>query len=131
MHGSSAEFIHDAATPLGFYYLILCAMNWGAAAWLWRRGPTTKFHFLGLPVSDMVIWLVVGGAFFVMAPMAMIEQPFPLWHFVPWLGKGWLWVVGQVDRWSGPVSLTVGSLALLTILFLGRRFFVSLSTKLR
>ena len=55
MHGNEAEFLQTAATPLGFYYLILCAINWGAAAWLWRHGPTTRFHVLGFPVTDMVV----------------------------------------------------------------------------
>jgi len=121
MHGNEAEFLQTAATPLGFYYLVLCAINWGAAAWLWRHGPTTRFHVLGFPVTDMVVWLVVGALFFVLAPLAMIGLPFPLW---PGLEGGWLATKSVVNELSGPVMLTVGSLAMFTLLFVGRRFFV-------
>jgi hypothetical protein len=114
MHGSSADFIDQIATGLGCYYLLLCGMNWVAALWLWRKGPVAYFRVLGFPVTNVLVWLLVGALFFTLAPFTMIGWP-------PTLPDS---VKHAVNVASGPVQLTLGSLAMLTILFLGRRFFV-------
>jgi hypothetical protein len=112
MHGST--FIHDIATGLGFYYLLLCAMNWVTALLLWRQGPVTYFRIAGVvPFTNVLLWLLVGTFFFILAPFTMIGWP-PL---LPPAAKE------VVNTLSGPVTLTVGSLIGLTIFFLFRRFF--------
>lgn len=115
MHGNEAQFIQSIATGLGCYYLLLCAMNWIAALWLWRKGPVTYGHLFGaLPVTNVLVWMLVGAFFFTLAPFTMIG-------WVPMLPVA---VKSAVNALSGPVTLTLGSLAMLTVLFLGRRFFV-------
>jgi len=114
MH-SDPEFLTRVATPLGFYYLILWAMNWGRALILWRKGPKTLFNIplpLGaLPITDVMLWLVVGAPFFICAPLAMIGLP-------PELPSA---VKQQVNELSGPVTLALGSLLLLSAAFVFRR----------
>ena len=114
MHGSQATFIHDIATGLGLYYLLLCAMNWITALLLWRKGPVTYFRIGGaVPFTNVLLWLLVGTFFFILAPFTMIGWP-------PMLPVA---VKHAVNLASGPVTLTVGSLIALTVFFLGRRFF--------
>lgn len=114
MHISHEAFIHDIATGLGLYYLLLCLMNWVAALWLWRKGPVTYFHLGLLPFTNVLLWLLVGTFFFILAPFTMIGWPPELADFIK----------GGVNTLSGPVTLTLGALVSLTVLFLGRRFFV-------
>ena len=114
MHGSET-FIRDIATGLGFYYLLLCAMNWITALLLWRKGPVTYCRIAGVvPFTNVLLWLLVGTLFFIMAPFTMIGWP-------PMLPPE---VKNVVNVLSGPVTLTVGALIALTVLFVGRRFFV-------
>ncbi|HEX4130663.1 MAG TPA: hypothetical protein VHZ24_11525 [Pirellulales bacterium] len=127
MHVSEAEFLERAAGGLGFYYLILCALNWGTALLLWRRGPhKTYFCLGGLEVTNALTWFLVGAFFLLLSPIAMDGAPFPIWHFFPfepWLPKLWNGMKDAVDFLSGPVILTVGSLVVLTVMFLLRGFF--------
>ncbi len=114
MH-SDPGFLTRVATPLGFYYMLLCVLNWGAALVMWRKGAKT-YTTLGLgalkiPVTNVLIWLLVGSAFFICAPLAMIGLP-------PELPSEVKQVVNEL---SGPVTLTLGSLALFTALFVFRR----------
>src|SRR5215469_15700604 len=114
MHGSEGTFIRDIATGLGFYYLLLCAMNWITALLLWRKGPVTYFRIGGaVPFTNVLLWLLVGTFFFILAPFTMIGWP-PMLPFA---------IKDAVNLLSGPVTLTVGSLIALTVLFLFRRFF--------
>jgi hypothetical protein len=107
-------FIRDIATGLGLYYLLLCAMNWITALLLWRKGPVTYFRIAGvIPFTNVLLWLLVGTFFFILAPFTMIGWP-------PMLPVG---VKHAVNVLSGPVTLTVGSLIALTVLFWFRRFF--------
>src|SRR5690242_15684579 len=111
MHGSET-FIRDIATGLGFYYLLLCAMNWITALLLWRKGPVTYFRIAGVvPFTNVLLWLLVGTFFFILAPFTMIGWP-PL---LPPAAKEF------ANTLSGPVTLTVGSLIGLTIFFVFRR----------
>lgn len=115
MHGSHEQFIQQIATGLGLYYLLLCAMNWLTALWLWRQGPVTYFRLLGVvPFTNVLLWLLVGAYFFILAPFTMIGWP-------PELPEA---ITSGVNFAAGPVTLSVGSLVALTVLFLGRRFFV-------
>lgn len=115
MHGNEAQFIQSIATGLGFFYLLVCAMNWTAALWLWRKGPVTYGKLFGLfPVTNVLVWLLVGGFFFTLAPFTMIG-------WVPMLPES---IKHAVNANSGPVTLTVGSLIVLSLLFVFRRYVV-------
>jgi hypothetical protein len=103
------------ATLLGFYYLLLCALNWVAALVMWRKGAKTyttlKLGAATVPVTNVLVWLLVGAAFFICAPLAMIGLP-------PELPSDVKQIVNEL---SGPVTLALGSLALFTALFVFRR----------
>jgi hypothetical protein len=115
MHGNEAQFIQSIATGLGCFYLLACLMNWTAAHWLWRKGTVTYGRLFGLiPVTNVLIWLVVGVFFFTLAPFTMIG-------WVPMLPES---IKHAVNSSSGPVTLTVGSLLLLSALFIFRRYIV-------
>jgi Cytochrome b(C-terminal)/b6/petD len=135
MHGSEADFLAGVSTGLGLYYLLLCAMNWLAALYLWRLQPHDAEHGLnaspemaaGAGMRRVYLWLGVGGFFLFLAPLAFIGAPFPLWRFAPftpWLESGWTATKVIVNILSGPVQLTVGSLLLFSALFFTRRWWV-------
>src|SRR5580658_7953841 len=113
MHGHASDFLSVVSTGLGLYYLVLCAMNWITALLLWRRGPSkTYFSILGFEVNNALTWFVVGCFFLILSPLAFIGMP-------PELTTGTKHLVNSL---SGPVTLTVGSLAGMAIFFFFRRF---------
>lgn len=89
---------------LGWYYLLTAAMNVFAAARVGRRGGYVR----------AAVWLIVGGGFGTLAIMALSGSPLAMPE--PWKNA--------CDAAFGPVSFTVGTFVALTVLFLGRRFFV-------
>ena len=107
MH-SSPFFLRDVAGFLGGYYAFIAAMNGICALVLWRRRNQPGWA---------VVWAVVAGVMMVLASLALSASP----RFVPSLPSG---VRGLVNALSGPVLYTVGTLALFTLLFVFRRFFV-------
>lgn len=109
-----AAFLAKAAPGLGFYYLLLCAMNWVAALLLWRRDPQVYGRVSGVPVTNFMTWFLVGAVFLVLSPIAFIGHP-------PQLSAGVRHVINVL---SGPVTLTVGSLGAMAVFFVFRSFFV-------
>ncbi|HEY5311726.1 MAG TPA: hypothetical protein VIK18_04380 [Pirellulales bacterium] len=114
MHATGADFLAAVSTGLGFYYLLLCAMNWVAALLLFQRGPVKRyFSVFGLPVSNVLTWLFVGAIFLLLSPLSFIGSPPELLPSTK----------AFVNNLSGPVTLSVGSLLMLAIFFFFRRFF--------
>jgi hypothetical protein len=114
MHATGADFLAAVSTGLGFYYLLLCGMNWITALLLWHRGPVkTYFSILGLPMSNVLTWLLVGSLFLLLSPLSFIGNPPELLTSVK----------GFINYLSGPVTLTVGSFIMLAIFFFFRRFW--------
>lgn len=113
MHISHAEHLAQVATGLGFYYLLLALMNWVAAAKMWREGPVTYFTVGPWQVTNMLTWLVVGGVFFILSPLAMMGWP-------PEFTSG---AKHLINLASGAVTLTVGSTVALFVMFVFRKFF--------
>lgn len=106
MHGPDpAVFIDDIKGFLGFYYLTLSVMNALAALYLWLRLGKTR---------DAIVWLLVGGAFMVLAPLAFSGR-------LPGLPEA---VRNAIDAASGAVTYTLGTTIVLVVLYLGREFFV-------
>lgn len=105
MHANQHEFLESISNPLGWFYLIACALNVGAAAYALRRERR---------VVRAVVWLIVAGVFGLCGGLAMYHRP-PL---MPAPLKS------AVDAVLGPVTFTVGSFVILSVLYLGRRFFV-------
>lgn len=110
MHGSHADFLARIQLGLGFFYLLLAAMNWVAALLLWRDGPKPYFKLGGITVNNVFAWLIVGGLFLIVAPFAMMGSP-------PEFSDSVKHVINEL---SGPVTLTVGSLVGMAFLFFFR-----------
>lgn len=106
MHGSYEQFISGISPFLGAYYLALGVMNAVAALLLWQK---FKDNFWAL------MWVIASTIYIViLAPFAFQELPFGLpegfRHFV--------------DSSTGPVVYSVGTLVVLSVLYVFRRFFV-------
>ncbi len=105
MHAGHLEFIESAATPLGWYYVVVCALNLGAALYCVKTGRGRRAG---------AAWLAVGGVFGILGLRAFLGSP----PEVPARVKG------AIDAALNPVSLTFGTLVVLAALYRGRRFFV-------
>jgi hypothetical protein len=119
MHGHDpAEILNQVSTFLGGYYVALSLMNGGAALYLWTSG---KAKPLFGPVNTAVLWLALSGIYLgVAAPIAFSGNP------------TWMSVISftqpmrdAVNAFMDPKVYTLGSLALLGVLFFFRRFFVN------
>ena len=105
MSDATQEFLESTAALLGWYYAACGGMNAGAAwrAWRRRKGP--------LPAAA---WAVLAALFAALAATSFYGRPPgmppPLKTFI--------------DGLLGPVTLALGSLAVLAALYLARRFFV-------
>ncbi|MCE9603774.1 MAG: hypothetical protein K8U03_02605 [Planctomycetia bacterium] len=113
MHGNHEVFLSRIQMGLGFYYLILCILNWSAALMAWRSGIRPLFKLGGLTVSNLALWMLLGAWFLILAPIAMMGSPPELPEAVKHL----------INSLSGPVTLTVGSLAGMAFLFLFRNWW--------
>ncbi|MGI9178159.1 MAG: hypothetical protein ACR2IT_09930 [Pirellulales bacterium] len=107
MH-SSGFFLKDVAGFLGGYYSFIAIMNGVAAYILWRKKGQ-----LGWALT----WTVFAGAMMVLASLALSGSS----EWVPSLPAS---VRALVNKLSGPVLYTLGTVGLLTILFVFRKFFV-------
>jgi hypothetical protein len=107
MH-SSGFFLTDVAGFLGGYYAFIAIMNGVAALILWRQ----KEQF-----GWALTWTAFAGAMMVLASLALSGSP----EWVPSLPAS---VRTLVNRFSGPVLYTLGTVGLLTLLFVFRKFFV-------
>jgi hypothetical protein len=107
MH-SNVQFLKDVAGFLASYYTSLALMNAVAAYLLWRR-----FKQPALALT----WTVFSAAMMILAGLALSGEE----RLVPKLPGG---VTSLVNQLSGPVLYTLGTTALLTVLFVFRRFFV-------
>jgi hypothetical protein len=104
MPHESQELLESIVAPLAWFYLAACAMNVAAAfsaarAKFWLRGAA---------------WLALAGLFGVFAAMARGGHP-------PEMPER---LKTAIDAALGPVSFTLGSFAVLSALYVGRRFFV-------
>jgi Cytochrome b(C-terminal)/b6/petD len=105
MHGSTADFLSSISGFLGGYYLFLAAANAFVAFDLWHHR-----HKLG----PACFWIAIAFVLVAVASAAMGGSP-------PGLPAE---LRNAVNAATGPVIYSVGTTALLAILFLGRRFFV-------
>ena len=107
MH-SNGFFLKDVAGFLGGYYTCIAIMNGVAALILWRQKKQ-----LGWALT----WAVVAGLMMILASLALSGSA----ALVPSLP---LAARKLVNALSGPVLYTLGTTALLTVLFVFRKFFV-------
>jgi hypothetical protein len=107
MH-SDPFFLRDVSGFLGGYYAFIALMNGVFAFLLWRRAGQTGWS---------LVWTVFAGAMMVLASLAMSGSA----RWVPALPES---VRSLVNTLSGPVLYSLGTVALFTVLFVFRRFFV-------
>lgn len=105
MHGSEKEFLYHISGFLGAYYLVLALMDAVAAFYLW--------HYKHRNV-EAIVWTGISLVMVLMAPLAMSGSPLGL--------PEWFRMV--VNDLTGPVIYSVGTTAILAVLFIFRRFFV-------
>ena len=104
MPAGEQEVIETIATPLGWYYLIVCAVNVGAGVCWVRRGRR----------GTAFAWLAVAAGFGLLGLTALWGRPLAM----PDVLKT------AIDAALGPVTMTLGTLCVLLILYVGREFFV-------
>jgi hypothetical protein len=120
MHGNASDFLASVASGLGWYYLLLCAMNWITALLLWQRGKKkTYFTIAGVGVSNVITWAAVGGIFLFLSPLSFIHAPPEFTHGTKNIADT------LIGGSNGPVVLTVGSLIGMVIFFIWRRFWTT------
>ena len=107
MH-SNGFFLKDVAGFLGGYYSAIAIMNGIAALILWRKRGQ---------VGWALVWTALAIGMMVLASLALSGSP----GMVPALPAA---VRSTVNSLSGPVLYTLGTMALLTVLFVFRGFFV-------
>ena len=107
-HGSQAEWLSDVSGFLGFYYLMLALMNFGAWFYVWNREHGAFWK------GWKGVWLGFTLLFVILAAQANGGVPWPMPE----------WIKQTVNAASNAVVYTLGTMAVLTVLFLGRRFFV-------
>jgi hypothetical protein len=124
MHGHEPYdvFLLRIAGFLGSYYVALAAMNGLAALYLWRRTedrPLFYVPFFRYPVTPSLVWVVVALGFLLLAPLAYSGDPTIVRYIsVP------LVLREAINRLMNPTIYTVGTMAILIVLYLGREFFV-------
>jgi hypothetical protein len=117
MHGDYDVFISRMSGFLGGYYLFLALMNAVAAFYLWESGRSRILFRAGpLAFSTALLWLIVAGVFTIMAPIALGGGAANLRLPIA--------VEEGINRLMNPTVYTLGSLVLLAVLFIFRRFFV-------
>jgi len=102
---TTREFLETIAPLLGWYYAAVGAMNLLAAWRAWRGGSGR---------GRRAAWLLFAVLFCAAGAASLGGRP----PGMPGTVKS------AIDGLLGPVSFTLGALAVLTALYLGRRFFV-------
>ncbi len=123
-HGlTQAQFLNVVASFLGPYYIALAIMNGLAAMYLWRTGTAKTWARIpvgpgrAIPITNSLVWLLVALFFVCLAPIAASGNG----AWMPSMPLAWR---EAINRGTGPVVYSTGTLALLAILFIFRRFFV-------
>jgi hypothetical protein len=109
-HGDLNTFLDQIGGFLGWYYLLLAAMNGIAAFYCWEK----------LKKNGMALFLlIVALGFVVVAPIAFSGNP--EWMRLISVPEGIKKLIDQTI--SKAYVYTLGTLGVLVVMFLGRRFF--------
>lgn len=113
MHGDLARHVREVGTFLGCFYLLLAMLNGVMALYLWHYRKKT---------AAAIFWLAVGAVYIgVFAPLAFSKNP----SMIPMMPERFRMLANAALQGTmGAIVYTVGTLAILTLLYLGRRFFV-------
>jgi len=105
MYAGEQEFVVGVGVPLGWYYVIVCAMNVGAGVYCLRRAGGRRAALAWAGVA--VVFGGLGLAAFLGKPLVMPES-----------------LKTAVDSVLGPVTFTLGALAALGVFYLAREWLV-------
>jgi hypothetical protein len=122
MHGISPQFAESVSAFLVPFYVALAAMNGVAAYLMWQKfKPVTYFRIpLGgftVSVTSALVWTIVALGYMVLASLAAGGN-------LAMMPKMPLVFRQMVNANTGPVIYTVGTTALLVILYVFRAWFV-------
>ncbi|HZZ71937.1 MAG TPA: hypothetical protein VFE24_06760 [Pirellulales bacterium] len=111
-HSSDPDFLEHMAGFLGAYYIVLAMMNAGAALYLWRKRNDMR---------NALIWVLIALGFTILAPLAASANA----DWVPGMPQFFIDFVNRYFSGTiGAILYSSGTLALLAVLFVCRRFFV-------
>ena len=113
MHGDLAKHVEQIGTFLGVFYLILAALNAGMAMFLWHKQHKN---------AAALFWIIVSALYIgVLAPLAFSKNP----QLVPAMPAFIRNAANDALQGTmGAIVYSVGTLVILTLLYLGRKFFV-------
>ena len=124
MHGhvDAAEFLASISGFLGCYYLVLALMNGGLWLLLWRKGDEPVYFRAPTPmvtidVTNSVLALLAACFFTLLSALAFGGATSPILGF-PTAAKS------LADSLMGPASYSIGSLVVLSVMYVFRKFFV-------
>src|SRR3954469_25307075 len=123
MHGLSPQQIAETISSfLVPYYLALAAMNGIAAFLMWQRfEPKTYFqaHLPGFSFrfTNALLWIIVAFGYVVLASMSAGASM----SMMPKMPEAFR---AFVNESTGPVVYSVGTTAVLVVLFIFRQWFV-------
>jgi len=125
MHGiSPQQFAESVSSFLVPFYLALATMNGIAAYLMWQKfGPVTYFRLrlpgFTVPITNALVWITVSLVFVVLASMAAgATQSVSMLPRMPQTFRD------LVNQSTGPVIYTLGTTAILVVLFIFRAWFV-------
>jgi Cytochrome b(C-terminal)/b6/petD len=122
MHGFDPQFAESVSAFLVPFYITLAVMNGIAAFYMWKKAEPVTYFRLPLPgftirFTNALVWTIVACGYVILAALCAGANL----EFMPQISE----VVREfVNRSTGPVVYSLGTLAMLTVLFLGRRWFV-------
>lgn len=123
MHGvSEADFLSSISGFLGSFYLTLAMANGVMALYLWKSGGSAtlfRIPVAEIPITSALFWLSVAIFFTIISPIAFSGNA-ELMKSTISIPEG---MRTAFDRIMGPTAYSVGTLAILTFMFLLRRFF--------
>jgi hypothetical protein len=124
MHGlTEAQFLSKVASFLVWFYVALAAMNGIAALYLWRTGQLKTWFRIpvgggrSIPFTNAFGWLLLAIVFMIMAPLAGSGSA----STMPSMPESWR---DAINTSTGPVVYSTGTVILLVILYVFRKFFV-------
>jgi len=122
MHGFDPQFGETVSAFLVPYYIALAVMNGIAAYYMWQRAePITLFRIplpgFAIRFTNVLLWTIVACGYVILAAACAGANL----EFMPRIS---LSIREAVNSSTGPVIYTLGTTAVLVVLFFGRRWFV-------
>jgi hypothetical protein len=124
MHGHVPQdiFLDQISSFLGSYYIFLALMNAVAAFLLWQRPQQrtmARVPVVDFPITPALVWLLVSGGFLLIAALAYSGDPQVMEYVsVPMILRA------GINRLMNPTIYTLGSIVLLGVAFVLRKFLV-------